>query len=190
MFLPIAFAFSMPSAEPAGPPTARTEMLGSNVPDEFQTGYHARNDTQEMTELVVPPETVETWSKLITLQMFFGAAQRINAEGFYGRWRDSMRAGCAGLTDTMVRGVVDGKPAIRGTLFCPNNPQTGKPENLEAVLVQGDVNLMMVQIAFRHSITATDTALIRRVTGSLKVCDQRALASCSARKGTGFQPVK
>ncbi len=184
----LVFLASLP-IQPADSTTAQTEMLGSDVPDEFKTGYHARNDAQEMTELVAAPETVENWSRLITLQMFFGAAPRVSAEGFYGQWRDSMRRACAGLTDTMVRGTVDGRPAIRGTLSCPNNPQTGKPENLEAVLVQGDVNLMMVQVAFRRPPTAADAALVRRVVGSLKVCDQRALRSCSARKAAGFQPA-
>jgi hypothetical protein len=122
--------------------------------------------------------------------MFFGAAQRGNVEGFYGQWRDSMRRACVGLNDIMVRGVVDGRPAIRGTLSCPNNPQTGNPENLEAVLVQGEVNLMMVQLAFRRAITVADTALVRRVTSSLKVCDQRTLRYCSERKTVGFQPTK
>ena len=45
---------------------------------------------------------------------------------------------------------------------------------------------MMAQVAFRHAISKPDTALIDRVAGSLKVCDQRTLDSCSARKATGF----
>jgi hypothetical protein len=80
-------------------------------------------------------------------------------------------------------------PALRATLSCPKNPQTGKAENLEAFLVQGQANMMMVQVAFRRSITPADDALVKRVAGSLKVCDQRTLSSCSARKATGFLPA-
>jgi hypothetical protein len=178
------------SPVPDDAPTALTEMLSTNVPDEFMTGYHARNAAQEMTELVVAPETVENWSRLITLQLFFGVAQRGTVDGFYGLWRDSMRRACAGLNDTMVRGTVDGHPAIKGVLSCPINPQTGKPENLAAVLVQGEVNMMMVQVAFRRPVAAADTALIERVSGSLKVCDQRTLQACAQRKAIGFRPEK
>ena len=90
------------------------------------------------------------------------------------------------MKDQAVRGSVDGRPAIRAALSCPKNPQTGKPENLSAFLVQGDANLMMAQVAFRHAMNPPDTALAERVQGSLKVCDQRTLETCSVRKATGF----
>ncbi|HYU95996.1 MAG TPA: hypothetical protein VE989_07515 [Sphingomicrobium sp.] len=177
---------SLALAAAAVPATAQTEMLGVNVPDDFAIGYQARNDLLDMKEVVQPPETVDNWTKLITLQLIYGGARRQSADAFYRRWQQDMRRACAGMTDTLVKGSVDGRPALRGALSCPSNPQTGKPENLVAVLVQGEVNLMMVQVAFRQPIGAADTALINRIVGSLKVCDQRALQSCSARRATGF----
>ena len=166
-------------------PTASTEMLAIDVPDEFQVGNHQRNDKLEILELVEPPETVDNWSKLITSLMLFSAAYE-GLDAYYARWRDGLRDACPGMNDIVVQGNVDGHPAIRGVLSCPKNPQTGKPEYLSAFLVQGDANLMIAQVAFRHSVTAQDTALIERVAGSLKVCDQRTLGECSARKATGF----
>jgi hypothetical protein len=185
MFLSVLLAAAV-SAQST--PTASTEMLGIDVPDEFQIGHHQRNDTVEIIELVEPPETVDNWSKLITSLMFFDAAET-GLEVFYARWRDGLRDGCPGMKDQAVRGSVDGRPAIRAALSCPKNPQTGKPENLSAFLVQGDANLMMAQVAFRHAVTPPDTALAERVKGSLKVCDQRTLETCSARKATGFVPA-
>ncbi|MBA2466381.1 MAG: hypothetical protein H0V46_02095 [Sphingomonas sp.] len=164
-------------------------MLGIDVPDEFEVGHQARNDALHLMELVDPPETVDTWSKLITSMLMFNAAER-GVESFYAQWRDRLRSACTGMTETSVKGLVDGLPALRGTLSCPRNPQTGKPENLEAVVVQGVVNLMMVQVAFRRSMTPADKALIERVAGSVKVCDQRTLVACSARKATGFVPAR
>lgn len=167
------------------PSTAATEMLGIDVPDEFQVGNHQRNDNAEIIEIVDPPETVDNWSKLVTSFMFFDGA-RLGLDAFYSRWRDRLRNGCPGITDNTVHGSVDGHPALRATHSCPNNPQTGKPENLSAFLVQGDANMMMAQVAFRHPVTPPDTALIARIAHSLKVCDQRTLEACSARKPTGF----
>jgi hypothetical protein len=178
--------FLLMSMAALAPPTAQTEMLGIDVPDDFEVGYRARNQVLDMTEIVQPPETVETWTKLITLQLFYDGTRRQTAGSFYGQWRNSMRQVCVGMTETAIKGTVDGQPAIRGVLACPKNPQTGKPENLTTVLVQGGVNLMMVQVAFRHPIAAEDNALIDRVIGSLKVCDQRTLKACSARHATGF----
>lgn len=185
MFLPSLLLIAVATAAP-GSANAQNEMLRINAPDEFEVGYRARNLEQEMIELVQRPEKVDTWSELITLQLFFDGARRDSADAFYARWRKLMRTSCAGMTDTAVTGSVDGKPAIRSQLACPLNPQTGKSENLVAVLVQGGANLMMVQVAFRRPITAEDRALIARITGSLKVCDQRSLSECSARKASGF----
>lgn len=187
MVLPTMLFVAAAMAQAPGAPTARTEMLGINVPEEFEVGHQARNDRVQILELVEPPETVETWSKLITSLMFFNAAQR-GVDAFYGQWRNGLRAACEGITDTAVKGTVDGMPALRATLACPKNAQTGKPENLEAILVQGRTNMMMVQVAFRRSITPIDAALIKRVAGSMKVCDQRTLPLCSARKASGFLP--
>jgi hypothetical protein len=163
-------------------------MLAANVPDEFTVGYQARTDSQQIIEFVDPPETVEAWSRLITLQLFFHAAEEGSLERFYGSWRNSLHAACPGMTDTMVRGSVDGMPAIKGLLSCPYNSATGKPENLGAVLVQGAFNLLMVQTAFRRPMARDDRALVERVTNSLKICDQPTLEACSRRKAVGFVP--
>lgn len=182
MFLSVLVAAAMAQ----GAPSASTEMLGINVPDQFQIGNRQRNDKVEIMELVEPPETVDNWSRMITSIMMFNAAQG-GLDKFYSLWRDRMRAACPGIKDRLSKGSVDGHPALRGTLSCSKNPQTGKPENLSAFLVQGDANLMMTQVAFRHAVTPSDAALIERIAGSLKVCDQRTLDSCSARKATGFR---
>lgn len=188
MFVPILLSVAAAMAQAPDEQTAQTEMLGIDVPEEFEVGYQARNDTTQIMELVEPPETVDSWSKLVTNLMFFNAAQG-GLDSFYGQWRDNMRRSCTGMTNTMVKETVDGMPALRATFSCPKSPQTGGPEILETVLVQGRVNLMMVQVAFRRPVTAADTALIERVSGSMKICDQRTLASCSARTATGFLPV-
>lgn len=186
-FLLLAAAFT---GQTTPAPTPQTEMLGIDVPDEFAVGYHARNDAIDITELVAAPDTVEAWTRLITLQLFFGLAPRADTGAFYARWRDSMRQACPGLTDAASVGTVDGQPALSATLACPNNPATGKPENLSIFLVKGSSNLMMVQVAVRHTFSSQDTALIQRVGGSLKVCDERALDACKARKATGFTAAK
>ncbi|HEX3423114.1 MAG TPA: hypothetical protein VHS33_06910 [Sphingomicrobium sp.] len=169
--------------------TAATELLGIDVPNEFQVGSQARNEHTEIIELVQPPETVNDWSRMITSLMFFNAAPT-GLEIFYGQWRAQERSGCPSMTDTRVSGTVDGHRAIRGTLSCPKDSQTGKAENLSAFLVQGDANLMMVEVAFRGAFTPADDALIERIKGSLKVCDERELKSCSARKPRGFVASK
>jgi hypothetical protein len=176
------------AAQPAEAPTARTEILGLNVPDEFDVGRKASEESSQIMELVVPPETAETWSRRVTVMMVYNAADR-GLEPFYEAWRDSLRSACPGLTDTLVKGSVDSRPALRGTLSCPEHPKTGKPENVVAFLVQGEVNMMWAQVAFRRPLDAADTFLVDSVAASLKVCDQRTFTACTARKASGFVPA-
>ena len=180
-------AFVAAAVAAQSPPITSTQILGVDVPDDFQIGNHQRNDRTEIIEIVEPPETVENWSKLVTELAFFRTAQ-IGSEVFYEHWLNAMRRACPNMKDSLIRGSVDGHPAIRGNLSCPNNPQTGRSENLNAFLVQGDTDLMMAQVAFRHSITLADTVLINRIARSLKVCDQKRMDACSKRKATGFRP--
>lgn len=188
MLLPLLLIAALSPAQTAPSSAAPVDMLGFDGGSGFKLGYHARNAASDMTELVIPPETVENWTTLITQQTLFNGAQRVGLERFYGLWRDMMRRDCPGLTDTVEQGEVEGRPAIKGMLSCPNNPETGKPENLSAVLVQGDVHLLMIQIAFRRPVGASDAALIRRVNGSLRICAP-AEARCARRKDSGFTPT-
>lgn len=57
MLLPLLLA-ALPAGQAGAPPTADTEMLRIDVPDDFDIGYRARNGVQQMIEMVVPPETV------------------------------------------------------------------------------------------------------------------------------------
>ncbi|MFX4377164.1 hypothetical protein ABTA44_19135, partial [Acinetobacter baumannii] len=82
-------------------------------------------------EMVVPPETVDNWSTLITGLDFFDTA-KVGVENFYPIWRRGMIAACPGMTETFAKGTVDGHRAIKGVLSCPINPRTNKPENLTA----------------------------------------------------------
>ena len=192
MILPILTAIAAAAAAPgaAPPATARTEMLGIDAPDSFTVGDRARADGVEIIELVEAPETVQNWTRLVTLLLFRGAAERTDLDAFWARWRQSLAANCRGMRDSFVRGTVDGRLALRATLSCPQHPVTGKPENLEAIVVEGEANLMMVQVAFRHPLRPEDRALIEHVAASLKICDERSFDACSARDATGFQAAE
>jgi hypothetical protein len=82
MFLSVVLSIAAATAQPAHVATAQTEMLGIDVPDEFEVGHQARNDASQIMELVEPPETLENWSTLVTSLMLFDAAQR-GVDSFY-----------------------------------------------------------------------------------------------------------
>jgi hypothetical protein len=182
MFLSV-FAAVVMAAQSA--PSSSTEMLGMDAPASFQIVNHRRNDKVELTELVEPPDTAENWSKILTIMVFFGIPQT-GLDKFESQWHDVLRGGCPAMTVTVVQGSVDSHRALLSRLSCPRSAQTGEPDNISAVLVLGDANLMMAQMTFHHELKRADTALIDHIVGSLKVCDQRTIISCTARKAAGF----
>lgn len=175
-------------AQAAAPSPAASppQVIAVDVPDEFKTGWHQQNPFVDQTELIVPPETVERWTRMVTIQNLMGLASRTNVDQFYDSWRNGLSKACPDLIETEVWGNVDGARAIRGDIACPRNPQTGLPENIVAVLVDGAENFTMVQIAVRRPRTREDERLVQHILGSLKRCDGSDLDACRMRRGVGF----
>lgn len=172
---------------PSTPVTADTEILGIDPPDAFEIGSHQRDATEELTEMVVPPETVETWrNQMISLVLLRGGASLPGADAYHASWLKHLAATCPGMVVKTRAGTVDGLHAIEDEIACPKYPDTGLPENLTAVTIQGRANILIAQVAYRHVETPVDRALVTHVMGSLKVCDAAALAACKARRATGF----
>jgi len=175
-------------AQAATPTVASSspQLIAVDVPDEFKTGSHRQNAFVDQSEFVVPPETVERWTRMITIQALLGAGSRTSVDEFYERWRDGLSKACPDLIETEVWGTLDGARAIRGDIACPRNPQTGLPENIMAVLVDGAENFTMVQVAFRRPRTRQDERLVDHILRSLKRCAGSDLIACRTQQGAGF----
>ena len=168
-------------------PTAETEGVSVDAPGTFVIGNRGNDGRMNLIEMVKPPETVDNWSELISVMTLMHATEGTTLNQFYPIWRDGYRETCPGPNETLTKGTVDGKPAIKALFHCPVDPKTGKPENMAIVFIEGDVNLMSVQFAFRRPMTNADNAMIAKVFKTLKICDARDDA-CFARRASGFLP--
>ena len=170
-----------------GQVTAATEMLGMDAPDAFRIGSHQMDSVMELTEMVVPPEKVETWrDRMISLVLLRDGVARTGADAYHAAWMKHLADSCPGMTATTRPGTVDRRPATEDEIVCPKNPQTGLPEYLTSVTIAGQANILIAQVAFRHTVSPKDRALVAHVMRSLKVCNTPTLAACAARKATGF----
>ena len=188
MHLPVAL-FSMLAVALQGvhTPTAETEGVSVDAPSTFVVANRSNNGRMNLIEMVRPPETVDNWSELISVATVMHASEGATLNQFYPMWRDGYRTTCPGPNETVARGTVDGKPALKAVFQCPVDPRTGKPESLTAMFIQGDVNLMTVHFAFRRSMTIADKAMVQKALKTLKVCDARD-DPCLARRASGFLP--
>jgi hypothetical protein len=165
---------------------AGAEMFGLNTPDEFKVGYQDRNAQTQIVELVEPSDTVENWKRLVTALTYFNISSSMDISAYQESWSKRLKAGCPAVTIAVVAGVVDGRPALRSEVACPLHPKTGRPEILTAVVVQGEADLFVAQVAFGREPDRTDNELVEHVLRSLKVCEEDALAECKAREAIGF----
>ena len=168
-------------------PTAETEGVSVDAPGTFVIGNRDNDGRMSLIEMVKPPETVDNWSELISVSTVMHATEGNTLNRIYPIWRDGYRETCPGPNETLTKGTVDGKPAIKALFHCPVDPKTGKSENMAIIFIQGDVNLMSVQFAFRRPMTNADNAMITKVIRTLKVCDSRD-ERCFGRRPSGFLP--
>jgi len=149
------------------------ENLLTSLPSGFQVGYRGKNNDGLITELVPAGETVDNWTRMVTVQIFYRL--KVGPEAFMQdierRWMKSCPG--AGKAEPITKRDENGYPTLVWLLNCPKNPATGKPEITWFKAVQGNDSFYVVQQAFRF---VPSEEQIKQAVGYLKsvrVCDSR-----------------
>ena len=69
----------------------------------WQVGYTAHDEKQHLTEFVLPGETVEKWSALVTRQFVHDPDSQINLKRLLKLMRDGFPPDCINFTWTVVK---------------------------------------------------------------------------------------
>jgi hypothetical protein len=158
-------------------PPALAELVNENLlapaPPGYKVGSHDRKGVLQITEWVPANQTVENWTEMLTVQVFYGL--KAAPEQFMHQLEQRWRGACPGAGDAqpVAGGVENGYPSLVWILECPKNPATGKMELTWFKGVQGNDSFYLVQKAFRFT---PSKAQITRWVGYLKgvvVCDSR-----------------
>ena len=147
-------------------------------PKDFKIGYQTQQNGMIMVELVPQKQTVDNWTKMITLQSMAGAKPGVAAFGnnLSTLWKNTCPGGSF---DTVQEGKENGYPFALWMMTCENNPSSNKPELTWVKAVQGNDGLYVKQYAFRY---APNDAEITNAMGHLRnliVCDNSAKHPCS-----------
>ena len=146
-------------------------------PKDFKIGYQTEQNGMVMVELVPQKQTVDNWTKMITLQSMAGAKPGVAAFGnnLSTLWKNTCPGGSF---DTVQEGKENGYPFALWMMACENNPSSNKPEWTLVRAVQGNDGLYVKQYAFRY---APNDAEITNAMGHLRnliVCDNSAKHPC------------
>jgi hypothetical protein len=157
---------------------APSEWLGQAPLPELVIGYHTAEARGMIVERIPPGETVEQWSRMVTVQRFAGVIARGGTlDEWRGHFLDGLRTDCPGFRGgEATRLAVAGRPAIALRIDCPLNPATGRPETFLLLAIAGRADLHIAQIAFRHLPSAAETAWARTQLASVTLCTREAAA--------------
>ena len=151
----------------------QAENILTPLPPEFKIGFSTRDGRMDMAEYVPKAETVDEWSKMITVQIFHGL-ENVDAERFARGLQQRWVGGCAGGQGNEVHnGVENGYPVAVWMYTCPLNPQTNKPENMWMKVIRGSDALYGVQYAFRGILDRDMITPAMTYLREVEVCDTR-----------------
>jgi len=163
----------------AAPVSAETHLQAENllilVPKGFMVGNRGtRPDLKlEVSEYVPTGETVESWSKMITQQTFFGR-RNVDPDLLPGSMRNGWKSACPGGDAQQIKKLQENGYAVSLWMFtCPMNPKTGKPENMWLKAISGADSLYDVQIAFRAPLEKETIPSAMNYLKNVMVCDTR-----------------
>ena len=161
----IAAMLSLAAQAGAGEWIAQAELPG------FVVGHRLEGANGMIVERVPTGESVQRWTRMVTVQRFTGVAERMRPEDLLANMTRGLATGCPGARAGEVTSLqVSGRPAARFRVDCPRNPATGLPETFVAQAIAGESDMHVAQVAFRRVPSAEDAAWAGRQIESVVLC--------------------
>lgn len=161
-----------PAAQ-AGSAAVHDETVLAPVPKDFKVGFAADKGRLTMTEFVPQNETVDDWSRMITLQIFHGLSNA-DPDNFARGLKERWKTDCPGGDAQRLDAAADNRYAFSEWVYlCPLNPKTKKPENMWLKVISGKDALYSVQYAYRRDMGPDLMGPALDYLGKVKVCDTR-----------------
>ena len=147
------------------------------LPKDFKIGYQTKQNGMAMVKLVPQKQTLDNWTKMITLQSIAGA--NLGAEEFRNNTANLWQNACPKSSfNPITEGEANGYSGAVWQLTCEYNPQTGKPEYTWMKAVQGENAFYVKQYAFRYAPNKAEVGNAMGHLRDLAVCDNSAKHPC------------
>ena len=151
------------------------EWIGRAALPGFVEGHRVERPYGMIVEWVPEGETVQSWTRIITVQRFGEAATRQRPREVIANMARDLPASCPGGVSGAVETLrVSGRQAARFRADCALNPGTGLPETLFALAIAGERDMHMFQIAFRRVPSAEDVSWAEQHLASAALCTEQS----------------
>lgn len=144
------------------------EGLSLPMADGFVTVHHQVAQNGAIEERVPRGETVERWTRMVTLLTLNDSA---TPEAYLATFTTRIANACPGTkAGPQFKSSLAGRRMIEGRLDCPRNPETARPETFVYRVYQGNGRLYMLQVAFRSVPTDAQIAWARKQLADAVIC--------------------
>jgi hypothetical protein len=156
------------------------ENLLVSLPDGYKLDFQKRQGKAQITEMVPKAETVNSWTEMLTVQVFYGL--KSTPEQFRDRIAALWSQSCSGAESAPIMSAVEsGYPVTMWLASCPLNKDTGKAEFTFMKAIAGNDSFYVVQKAFKFTPSKEQTATWTQYLRKVGVCDTRvAERACPA----------
>ena len=157
------------------------ENLIVDIPPGFGLVTQTESADSAIEEYIPQNQTLQTWSDLITLQVFPGLGGT-GPDAFLDRMAGAVAGECPGAEIGSVQPVgVGAYPSALFVVICPDSPRTEGIESFAAYAIGGLDRLYVVQYAWDRRPSPDDIAAAQMLFAGVLLCDtRRADASCPA----------
>lgn len=160
----------------AGLAEFRDENILMSLPDGYVVGFQNNSGKMLIMEMVPKGQTVENWTDLITMQVFYQRGDLKPAD-FESDMVTKWAASCPGSNYQPVKaGVENGYEFSFWILACDRNPATGQGEYAFVKVVRGNDAFYSVQKAFKSDPTNDQIVTWSKFMSQVRVCDSRIAA--------------
>lgn len=168
-----AMALAMPAYGANKPDRHPGEILARGAPLGFKSVFSETRNGTSVQEFVPKTDSLKNWTSMVTIQAF-KASPDLKPGKFLIEFGEKYAAVCPALSHTNVlNGSANGYKVSLLAIQCPQNPTTGKPENLYVRAIQGDDSFYSIQYAYDHPLTPDEKVALGEYLESVIVCDVR-----------------
>jgi hypothetical protein len=153
----------------AAPAQPKDEWLGQAPLAGFAVGYRAAENGSAIVEWVPQGETVDHWTRMVTVQRFAGIGARLRF--WVDTFPPNLARSCPGaVVSRPVYSESLGRQQAAFRVDCPRNPETGQPETFLLRAIAGAADLHSLQVAYRHVPSAQEIEWAERQLASARLC--------------------
>jgi hypothetical protein len=157
-------------------PAAQAQLVNENLlvamPEGYKVGWQDRKPDHLINEMVPAGQTVENWTEMVTVRIFFN--RKSTPDAYRAQLEKAWTAACPKtMSQPVAQGPERGYAAAVWMQVCFDNPQTGKPEHTFFKAIAGNDSFYVVEKAFKYAPAREEVVKWTRYLKDVAVCDSR-----------------